>query len=36
MHREYPNPEEFETILKGMMEARYIKLDIPNRKVIKL
>lgn len=36
MHRDYPDAEMFEKILMGMMEARYIKLDVANRKVIKL
>lgn len=36
MHREYPDAEVFEKILMGMMEAKYIRLDVANRKVIKL
>lgn len=36
MHRHYPDPEVFEGILSGMMEAKYITIDKANRLVIKL
>lgn len=36
MHKKYPNPEDFETVLIGMMDARYITINRDTREVIKL
>lgn len=36
MHRYYPDPEVFEGVLSGMIEANYIKIDKAARLVIKL
>jgi hypothetical protein len=36
MHRKYPDPEVFQDVLVGMVEAGYITIDRANRMVIKL
>jgi len=36
MHKSFPNVEEFETILRGMIEAGYITINKANRTVILL
>lgn len=36
MHRQYASVEEFERVLSGMIEAKYIKIDRGARTVIKL
>jgi len=36
MHRFYPNPEDFERVLSGMIEAKYIGISKTERTVFKL
>ena len=36
MHKHYPDPDEFETILVGMIQAGMISVDRHTRMVVKL